>query len=167
VQSLDRRYSARVDFRTVSSGPTHRFAGVRNVLVCLYLGTPDQRPLEERVPWIESTLEKHRGFGVLVVVDERTNGILPGAKFREVSRQQADRFAGRILFSASVIEGKGVQHTLVRTFLRSLALVSARELPLRFFDTVPPAALWAAQRAQNDAGPSASDLERAVEVLRR
>jgi hypothetical protein len=158
--------SCPMDLRPVSTGPTHRFAGVKNVLVCVYLGAPQGAALRERVPWIEETIARHGAVGLLVVVDARATGKLPDADFRNVSREQAARYKGRILFSASVVEGNDVHHALLRTFMRGLALVAGRDIPLRFFDAVRPAAEWAANKAHDYGGPAAEELERSVQLLR-
>ncbi|MCZ7685268.1 MAG: hypothetical protein M5U28_43430 [Sandaracinaceae bacterium] len=151
---------------TISEGPTHRFAGLGNVIVAVYVGAPAAGALRARVPWLEKALRRHGAVGQLVVVDRRASGTLPDREFRDESRAQAERYRGSILFSASVIEGDTVHHTLVRTFLRGLALVAGRDVPVRFFDEVPPAAEWAAALARGHGGPSASELAQAVEALR-
>jgi len=151
---------------TISEGYTHRFAALGNVIVAVYVGAPEASALRERVPWIEKAIERYGGVGQLVVVDRRASGSLPNRAFRDESRAQADRYRGSILFSASVIEGDTVHHTLVRTFLRGLALVAGRDLPVRFFDEVAPAAEWAAGLASASGGPRASELAGAVELVR-
>ncbi|HEY8428505.1 MAG TPA: hypothetical protein VIL20_09035 [Sandaracinaceae bacterium] len=150
----------------ISEGSTHRFAGLGNVLVAVYVGAPEASALRERVPWVEKAIARYGGIGQLVVVDRRASGSLPDRAFRDESRAQADRYRRSILFSASVVEGDSVQHTLVRTFLRGLALVAGRDLPVRFFDEVPPAAEWAASLARGHGGPEARALVEAVEQLR-
>lgn len=150
----------------ISEGPMHRFVGVGNVVVAMYVGAPDATALEARVPWIEETLRTHGGVGQLVVVDRSASGSLPDRAFREASRAQADRYRGSILFSVSVIEGDGVHHALVRTFLRGLALVAGKDVPVRFFEEVAPAVAWAEPLARPHGGPSASELVRAVEAVR-
>ena len=150
----------------ISAGPAHRFAGVGNVIIALYSDAPEASALADRVPWIEQALRRHAGIGQLVVVDRDASGSLPGREFREASRQQAERFRGSILFSACVIEGQGVHHALVRTFLRGLALVAGKDVPVRFFDTVEPAASWAEALTERDAGPSARELTEAIATLR-
>jgi hypothetical protein len=150
----------------VSAGPSHRFAGVGNVIVAMYAGAPEASALADRSPWIEQALRRYAGIGQLVIVDRDASGSLPGREFREASREQADRYRGSILFSACVIEGQGVHHALVRTFLRGLALVAGKDVPVRFFDTVAPAAGWAEALVQPHAGPSAGELSQAVDALR-
>ncbi len=150
----------------ISEGPTHRFAGLRNVIVALYAAAPPASALRERLPWIERALATHGAFGQIVIVDGRAAGSLPGPAFRDESRAQTQRYRGSILFSASVIEGDGVQPVLVRTFLRGLALVAAKDVPVRFFEDVRPAVAWAAERARPHGGPSAQELAEAIEALR-
>lgn len=150
----------------ISEGHTHRFAALGNVIVAVYVGAPDAGVLRARVPWIEKVLERHGAIGQLVVVDRRASGSLPDRAFRDESRAQADRYRGSILFSASIIEGDTVHHTLVRTFLRGLALVAGKDVPVRFFDEVEPATAWAAALAHDHGGPSADELARAIDALR-
>lgn len=150
----------------ISEGPRHRFVGVGNVIVAMYTGAPDARAIADRVPFIEATLRKHTGIGQIVVVDRNAGGSLPDREFREASRAQADRFRGSILFSASVIEGDGVHHALVRTFLRSLALVAGKDIPVRFFEEVAPAATWAESLARPHGGPTKADLVAAIDGMR-
>lgn len=150
----------------VSAGPTHRFAGVGNVIVAVYGGAPEASALADREPWIEQALRRFAGVGQLVIVDRDASGSLPGREFREASREQADRYRGSILFSACVIEGQGVHHTLVRTFLRGLALVAGKDVPVRFFDTVAPAASWAGTLTEPHGGPSAAELTKAIATVR-
>ncbi len=150
----------------ISEGHTHRFAALGNVIVAVYVGAPEASALAARVPWVEKAIDRYGGIGQLVVVDRRASGSLPDRAFRDESRAQADRYRRSILFSASVIEGTSVHHTLVRTFLRGLALVAGKDVPVRFFDEVPPAASWAEELARSCGGPSARDLAQAVEALR-
>ena len=150
----------------VSEGPTHTFVGVGNVLVSLYWGTPSADALKERVSWVESAIATHGKFGILVIVTDDAGGQLPDRRFREISRAQADRFRDGILFSASVIEGTHVQHSLIRTFLRGLAVVAGRGIAVRFFDDVRSGCEWAAAEAAPYGGPSAASLHRVVAVLR-
>ena len=150
----------------VSEGPTHRFAGVGNVLVCLYWGSPTAEALRDRIPWVERALERYEALGLVVVITEDATGALPGREFRAESRAQVERFAGKILFSASVIEGDDLQHSLVRTFLRGLAVIVSRELEVKFFDAVPAALAWAAERVADLDGPSADRLAAVLDELR-
>jgi hypothetical protein len=160
-------YIGRVGAVPVSEGPTHRFVGVGNVLVSLYWGAPSARALRERVGWIERAIAEHGAVGVLVVITADAAGRLPDRAFREESRAQVDRFRDAILFSASVVEGRGVGHTLVRTFLRGLAVVAGHGIAVRFFEDLREGARWAAARTAAHGGPSAEELVRAVEALRR
>lgn len=150
----------------ISESHTHRFVGVGNVIVALYVGAPEATALCARIPWIEQAIRTYGAVGQLVVVDRTASGSLPDRAFRDESRAQADRYRGSILFSASVIEGNAVHHALVRTFLRGLALVAGKDVAVRFFDEVAPAARWAEELARDHGGPSASVLERAVDALR-
>ncbi|HJL20506.1 MAG TPA: hypothetical protein RMH99_32865 [Sandaracinaceae bacterium LLY-WYZ-13_1] len=155
-----------MDATPVSDGPTHRFAGVGNVLVSLHWGAPSTRALRDRVAWTEATIARHGAIGILVVVTADAAGQLPDRAFRELSRAQADRWRDAILFSASVIEGGGVSRALIRTFLRGLAVVAGRGIDVRFFDSVPGGAAWAAERAAGHGGPSAEELLETVAALR-
>ncbi|MEQ8461228.1 MAG: hypothetical protein RLO52_13210 [Sandaracinaceae bacterium] len=150
----------------VCAGPQHRFAGVENVLVCVYWGAPPAEALHDRVPWVEKAIARYGAIGVLVVVPPEASGHLPDRAFREESRAQADRFRDAIRFSASVIEGDDVQHALIRTFLRGLAVVAARGMEVRFFRSVHDGAAWASERAAALGGPSPRSLVQAVEALR-
>lgn len=150
----------------ISEGPTHRFAGLGNVVIAFYTGAPPASALRERVPWVERAIVSHGAFGQIVIVGGRAKGSLPGRAFRDESRAQTERYRGSILFSASVIEGEGVHPVLVRTFLRGLALVAAKDVPVRFFEDVRPAVAWAAERARDHGGPSAAELAEAIEALR-
>ncbi len=156
----------RDELELIDADPTHVYAGLRNVVVAIYFASPPASALRARIPWIERTLERHGAIGQLVVVDPRAAGSLPDRAFRDESRAQTDRYHESILFSATVIEGEGIQHVLVRTFLRGLAVVAGKDLPVRFFDEVPPAARWAEQLARDHDGPSAGALAGAVERLR-
>ncbi len=151
----------------VSQGPTHCFAGLRNVLISLYWGTPTADALREREAWLVSSMARYRGIGLLVVVDPRAEGVLPDKEFRSVSKQQADQFRGRIHVSSSAIEGEGLKHSLVRTFLRSLAIVAQIDFPVRFFATTKQAATFAAELCDEPDSPTASELIIAVEEIRR
>ncbi len=150
----------------ISEGPKHRFLGVGNVIVARYVGAPDARALADRVPFIDAALRTYPGVGQIVVVDRDASGSLPDRAFREASRAQADRYRGSILFSASVIEGEGVHHALVRTFLRSLALVAGKDVPVRFFERVALATEWAESLARPHGGPRAKDLAAVIEAAR-
>lgn len=150
----------------VCEGPTHRFAGVRNVLVSVYWGAPRAEALRQRIPWVERTVATYGALGLLVVVPPDAAGHLPDRGFRDESRAQADRFRDHLRFSASVIEGDDVQHTLIRTFLRGLAVVAARGLEVRFFRAVHDGAAWASEQAEPFGGPSPQSLIDAVEALR-
>lgn len=156
----------RVQIVRISESHTHRFVGVGNVIVAVYVGAPEATALRARIPWIEQAIRTYGAVGQLVVVDRTASGSLPDRAFRDESRAQADRYRGSILFSASVIEGNAVHHALVRTFLRGLALVAGKDVAVRFFDEVAPAARWAEELARDRGGPSASMLERAVDALR-
>lgn len=150
----------------MSEGPTHTFVGVGNVLISLYWGSPTADALREREEWVRSTIASHGKIGLLVVVTADAAGNLPDREFREVSRQQADRYREGLSFSASVIEGHDVQHTLIRTFMRGLAVVVGRGVAVRFFDDVGEGCRWAAEQAQPYGGPSAATLQRMVAVIR-
>lgn len=151
----------------VSEGPTHRFAGVENVLVSVYWGAPQAAALRERVPWVERTAKRYNQFGLLVVVTREAAGGLPDKAFREESRAQAKRWESQLAFSGSVIEGTDVMHTLLRTFLRGLSVVVGGQVHIGFFDSVPDGAAWVARHARsNDAGPGQSALVDAVRQLR-
>ena len=100
------------------------------------------------------------------VIDPRVNAVMPDRKFRDISREQTERFGDYILFSATVIEGHDVPHKIIRTFLRSLAAVAGPDIPVRFFDRVQTAARWAEALAKGHGGPSAEDLEQAVAMIR-
>jgi len=156
----------RVGLEIVSEGPTHCFAGVGNVLVSLYWAAPTAAALRERVGWVERVIEKHGQLGLLVVVSNDASGALPGKEFRAESRAQAERYSGKILFSATVIEGKAVHDSLARTFLRGLAVVVARDVPVRFFNEPEPAIAWAADRAATYGGPTPAEIERTLRALR-
>lgn len=152
----------------ISEGPTHCFAGVRNVLVSLYWAAPTARALHDRIPWIERVLQDHGKAGLMVVVTNDAAGALPTQEFRAESRAQAKRYGDRILFSASVIEGKAIQHSLVRTFLRGLAVVIARDnIVVRFFDEAEPAIVLASELATPFGGPSVDELTQALATLRK
>ena len=150
----------------VSEGPTHRVGGVGNVLVCVYRAAPPLSALQDRIGWVEAKLEEHDKVGLLVVVDGSAGGALPDAAFRAESRRQAHCYRGRVLFSASVLEGTGIHHTLLRTFLRGLGVVAGSEVTVRFFSEVPAGAEWAAQQMSRDHGPTAPELIAAVDELR-
>lgn len=156
-----------VELELISEGPAHIYAGAGNVLVCLYRGAPTAQALRDRVPWMEKVIEKHGKLGLLVVVSEEARGALPAPAFRAESRAQAKRYPDRILFSASVIEGRGVRHSLVRTFLRGLSVVAGRSIDVRFFDDVTLAIEWAAERASPYQGPSAEEITEVLDALRR
>ena len=149
----------------VSEGPTHRFAGVGNVLVSVYWGAPTTEALRERIAWIERAIAAYPKFGLLVVVTPEAGGSLPGREFREESRAQAKRFEEHLAFSASVIEGRDLIHTLVRTFLRGLAVVVGKRVEVRFFESASDGAAWAAERAAPE-GPDARALLEAIDALR-
>lgn len=144
----------------------HCFAGLGNVLISMYWGSPDASVLDDRIPWVERMGARHGRGGLFVVVCDGASGSLPDAAFRERSRAQAQRFEGTIVFSASVIEGDGVLPGLVRAFLRGLALVAPRKVETAFFDRVDPAALWVAARAVPHDGPDATALRNALSTLR-
>ena len=150
----------------VSEGPSHRFQGVRNVLVCVYWGAPSPRALRDRIPWLESAITRHGKVGLFVVVTSNAAGSLPSRSFRDESRAQAERYRDALDFSASVIEGSGVHHTLVRTFLRGLTVVAGRGVEVRFFEDVSGGARWAAARAAPYDGPDAKALLDTVARLR-
>lgn len=150
----------------VSDGPTHTFVGVGNVLVSLYWGSPPADALRARVSWVESAIAQYEKFGLLVVITGDAAGQLPDREFREVSRQQADRYRDAILFSASIIEGSNMQHSLVRTFLRGLAVVAGRGITVRFFESVPEGCAFAGEAVAPYGGPSPATLQRVVAVLR-
>ena len=150
---------------TVSEGETHRYVGVGNALVSVYWGAPPIEALHARVGWIERTIASHGRVGLFVVVTEDASGHLPDREFRAVSKAQADRFREHLVFSASVIEGSGVQHTLVRTFLRGLSVVAGRSIQVRFFEGVGPGAQWASEQLAPN-GPPAMKIIEAVEASR-
>jgi len=155
-----------VELELVSEGPVHRFAGLGNVLISLYWGAPDAAVLDERVEWIERMGARHGQGGLFVVVSGDASGSLPDAAFREKSRAQAQRFDGTIVFSASVIEGQGILHGLVRTFLRGLSVVASRRVATAFFDDVAPALAWVEASAVPHGGPNATQLRNALETTR-
>ena len=159
-------YAWVVDLIRVSEGPTHTFVGVGNVLISLYWGSPGAEALREREGWVREAVARHGKIGLLVVVTAEAAGQLPGKDFRDVSRAQADRYRDAIAFSASVIEGAHVQHALIRTFLRGLAVVAGRGVAVRFFEDVSDGCAWAAEQAAPHGGPSAATLRRVVSVLR-
>lgn len=150
----------------VSQGDVHRYIGVGNVLITLYWGTPTAQALRDRLPWVRASLAKYKGVGLLVVVDPRADGILPDGAFREESKGQAAEFGDRIYVSASAIEGDGLKHSLVRTFLRGLAVVANVGFPVRFCATLSEAASFAAQLCEEPNSPSAEELVAATEATR-
>lgn len=147
----------------VSEGPTHRFAGVENVLVSVYWGTPDVAALKARLPWFERAYAEHRRFGLLVVVTDDAAGKLPDRAFREESRLQAARFGSALAFSGSVIEGTSLAHTLLRTLLRGMRVAVGGDVEVEFFDAVQDGAAWVESIAE---GPSQQSLLDAVQALR-
>jgi hypothetical protein len=147
----------------VTEGPVHVFAAVDNVLVCFYRGSPPASALVDRVPWIERFAGTGRSIGLLVVVGREAGGALPNDEFRRTSKAQSVKYQHVFAFSATVIEGTGTRASLVRSFLRGLAVVAGRNVTVRFFDDVAPAAAWAAAMAD---GPSESELRTTVEALR-
>ncbi|MFK7984398.1 MAG: hypothetical protein AB8I08_00075 [Sandaracinaceae bacterium] len=157
-----------MELELVSEGPTHRFAGVGNVLVSVYWGAPQAGALRERIPWVEKTAARYTKFGLLVVVIDEAAGGLPDKAFREESRAQAKRWESQLAFSGSVIEGTDVMHTLLRTFLRGLSVVVGGQVQVGFFDSVLDGAAWVSRHAQGTDrdGPSASTLADAVAQLR-
>lgn len=155
-----------MELEPVSEGPGHRFAGVGNVLVCVYWASPPTDALLERLPWVERTVAEAGSVGLLVVVHEEAAGQLPGPAFRKESRRQAERFQDQIVLSATAILGDDVSHSLIRTFLRGLAVVAARKIDVRFFDDTTDAARWTAEGMAAHGGPSVSELLQAVEALR-
>lgn len=150
----------------ISEGPTHRFGALGNVLVTLYWGAPPAEALRDRVPWVKRALSRYEGLGLLVVIDGRADGILPGAAFRDESKRQAAEYGDRFRVSASAIEGEGLKFALVRTFLRGLAVVVKARFPVRFFDDVPSACAFTAECVAADEGPDAAMLQGAVEAIR-
>lgn len=155
-----------VDVVPVSEGPHHRFGGLGDVLVCVYWGTPPVSALRDRIPWIEEVVRRDGMVALFVVVTPEAAGSLPGADFRAESKRQADRWRDHFALSASVIEGDGLSHSLVRTFLRGLATVAGRDVDVRFFDRVGPAAAWVARSMAPYDGPGAAALVEAVDALR-
>ncbi|MEM9072402.1 MAG: hypothetical protein AAGE52_28105 [Myxococcota bacterium] len=150
----------------VSQGDSHCFVGVGNVLITLYWGTPTAQALRDRLPWVRATLAKYQGVGLLVVVDSRAAGTLPDGSFREESRTQAAEFGDRVYVSASAIEGDSLMHSLVRTFLRGLAVVSNVGFPVRFFANLSEAAGLVAELSEEPSSPSAGELVAALEAAR-
>lgn len=136
------------------------------MLLCVYRSAPPLSALLDRIGWVESTLAKHEKIGLIVIVPASAGGSLPRAAFREESRRQAHQYRGRILFSASVLEGTGVRHTLLRTFLRGLGVVAGREVTVRFFSELPAAAEWASQQMARYGGPTELELIAGAESLR-
>ena len=150
----------------VSEGENHRVASLGNLLLCLYWGEPPLEALEARIPWVEETIAGGSPLGLFVLVTKDAAGTLPGRSFRQESKRQAAKYRGSILFSASVIEGDSVTTVLVRSFLRGLATVVARGIPVRFFDSAGPAAAWAARELSRHDGPSTDVILAAVKRLR-
>ena len=150
----------------VSEGPTHRYAALGNVLITLYWGTPQVAALRERKPWVEKTLGRYEGMGLLVVIDSAVDGKLPGADFRRESKAQAAAYGDRVRVSASAIEGDTLKFSLIRTFMRGLAIVVKPAFPVKFFSNVTDASVFAAHCVQIDRGPSAAALADAVKTIR-
>lgn len=110
--------------------------------------------LRDRLPWVTRAIEKHGNFGLFVVVSEEAEGTLPDGAFRAESKAQAKRFEDEVLFTATVIEGTRLLHSLTRTMLRGLAMVVGPKVESRFFDDVRTAVAWLVKLAAPYEGPS-------------
>jgi hypothetical protein len=133
----------------------------------LYWASPTAAALRDRIPWIEGSLAGHGKGGVLVVVSKDAGGALPSQEFRAESRAQAKRYGDSILFSATVIEGNAIRDSLLRAFLRGLAVMVGQDsIELRFFEQAPPAIAWASELAKPFGGPTVDELTEALATLR-
>ena len=155
-----------MELELVSEGDAHAFAGVRNILISLYSGTPHASILETRLPWVQRGVDLYEKLGLLVMITREAAGILPDRAFRQASKAQADRFRSSIAFSATVIKGDDLGHRLIRTFLRGMAVVSPHEIEVRFFRQPRPAIEWACELAKPHGGPSPEELDLGLQTLR-
>lgn len=150
----------------VSQSNAHVFGAVGNVLITHYFETPDGASLHERVSWFERVSEEHGSFGLVVVIDEKNGGELPGSEFRTISQEQAQRFAGKWKFSAIVIESRSLKARVLRKVLDQLSQRMSRDVEVRFFKAVGDATAWAAEQARAHGGPAAVELQEASRQLR-
>lgn len=151
-------------FEIITSGEDYAYASVDNVLITYYLAPPRIEAMKLRDLWAESLRQQGRQGGVLVFVDRSAQGSPPSAEVRRLSTEQAQKFAGTVVFSSVVIEGDGVPQMLVRTSLRGLAILVGRPLKVKFSATLAQGATWAATQAAP--GPSARELMDCVRALR-
>lgn len=149
---------------TISTGPRHHFFGMENVLVMYYVAAPPADALRDREAWVIRTLESFDTIALVVVVDKHATGVLPGAEFRAVSKEQGLKYRDVIACSAVVLETDSVWSGLLRSFLRTLSMLIRPPFPIEYFDAVENAAPFAIESCSSPC--EVQDLLRALESVR-
>jgi hypothetical protein len=135
----------------------------RNLFVNVYRASPSVSDLTLREPMLEAIARRYpSGFGVVTVVVREASGALPDDAARKLSERQVARWDDRLLCGALVLEGTGIEFTLLRSLLRGIAMASRRRFPYHFFGDVGAAATWMAKPLDVDAG----DLQGVLRSMR-
>ncbi|MEM6994740.1 MAG: hypothetical protein AAF721_29775 [Myxococcota bacterium] len=102
-----------------------------------------QRRLGELLRW-------HAHVGLMVVVGE--GPWIPDGASRQRTTQLLRELHDEFAFVAVVFEGHGLRVALLRAFLRALTAPIRRPFPLRVFENVDEATLWASAQTHDAEG---------------
>ena len=149
--------------RLVAVRPGAVFGSWRNIVIHVYRAAPTVDDLRMREPWFRTMVRRHpEGIGAVTVIDKDASGSLPDRHVRMISEKQLSDIAEHIKCGAVVLEGSGIQFTLLRSLLRGIAVIVRQQFPYRFFDDVSGATRWVGSHA--DVSPAG--LTSAIEELR-
>lgn len=131
-------------------------------MILVYRASPTPDDLRPRERWLRELVRRSpQGIGVVTLVVKEASGKLPGAEVRRESERQIQLVDEHVRCGALILEGKGVDFTLLRSLLRGIAMVSGRRFPYQFFDTVPAAAPWVGKTLGAEAAEIAGAIEEA------
>lgn len=135
-------------------------------MILVYRASPTTADLRPRERWLRELVRRFpEGIGVVTLVVREASGKLPGADVRRESERQIGLVDEHVRCGALVLEGEGVDFTLLRSLLRGIAMVSKRRFPYQFFDTVAGSAPWLGKHLGADGAEVAAAVEEARAVL--
>jgi hypothetical protein len=144
----------------------HVCATWRSLMILVYKASPTPADLRPRERWLRELVRRFpEGIGVVTLVVKESSGALPNAEVRRESERQIALVDEHVRCGALILEGSGVDFTLLRSLLRGIAMVSGRRFPYQFFDTVAGSAPWLGKHLGADAADVAAAIEEARSAL--
>jgi hypothetical protein len=142
-----------------------RTGSVQNTLVAVWSGEPSAMRLASMV---QSLRELHatnpNGVYLYNVISART--AMPEKAARDLMVRQFESMRGKLIAAAVVLEHSGIQYTLSRAIIATLATITRSPFLLKVFDSRATAAEWLSTTSKVPAQAmlySARELEAAMQ----